>query len=148
MKALNLKAIPYLLLIVLALAVVFIRMCRTGSFSSADYPNQKTSPERGVNRNRGFDRRTSFLEYTPHAQCRMDCRHINKEEVEEIMHTGKINYRKSEAHARPCPTYALEGTTHDNQRIRIVFAQCDFKTKVVTTIDLDRDWICDCPGDN
>ncbi len=77
----------------------------------------------------------------------MDCRHIDEREVEEIMLTGTINYRKSEPAGRPCPTYALEGLTHDNQHVRIVFAQCDHKTKVVTTIDLDQEWQCHCPGD-
>ena len=77
----------------------------------------------------------------------MECRKITEEEVQEIMRTGTINYRKSEANGRPCPTYALEGNTHDNQHVRIVFAQCDYKTKVVTAIDLDFEWQCDCPGD-
>ena len=43
------------------------------------------------------------------------------------------------------PEYALEGTTSDNQRVRIVFAQCDTKSKVVTVIDLNKEWACDCP---
>jgi len=77
----------------------------------------------------------------------MECRQITEEEVKEIMETGKINYRKTDVHDRPCPTYAVEGVTHDNQHVRIVFAQCDFKTKVVTTIDLDKEWTCACPGD-
>ena len=132
----------------MALAVVFVRMCKSTDFSRSDNAHQQNSPEREVNRNRGFDRRTSFLEYTQHARCRMECRHITEDEVKDIMQTGNINYRKSEAHGKPCPTYAVEGITHDNQRVRIVFAQCDYKTKVVTTIDLGQDWTCDCPGDN
>ena len=69
-------------------------------------------------------------------------------EVEEIMQDGKINYNKSNVNARPCPAYALEGVTKDNQRVRIVFGQCDLKTKVITVIDLETDWTCDCPGDD
>ncbi len=45
-----------------------------------------------VNRNRGFDRRVSYIEYTEHAKCRMQCRKISQAEVEEIMRDGKINY--------------------------------------------------------
>ncbi len=105
-------------------------------------------PASAVNRNRGFDRRISFIEYTAHASCRMQCRKISQAEVEEIMRDGKINYSKSNVQAKPCPEYALEGITRDNQRVRIVFAQCDFKTKVVTTIDLGTDWECHCPGDD
>lgn len=107
--------------------------------------NQKSADP--VNRNRGFDRRTSFLEYTRHANCRMECRKISKAEVAEIMEQGSINYSKSDVNAKPCPEYAIEGKTSDGQKVRIVFAQCDFKTKVVTVIDLGKDWSCDCPGD-
>ena len=105
-------------------------------------------PASATDRNRGFDRRISYIEYTQHGKCRMQCRKISQAEVEEIMRDGKINYAKSNVNARPCPEYALEGITRDNQRVRIVFAQCDLKTKVVTTIDLDTDWTCDCPGDD
>lgn len=78
----------------------------------------------------------------------MQCRHISQSEVEEIMQNGKINYNKTDVNAGPCPTYALEGVTQDNQRVRIVYAQCDFKTKVVTVIDLETDFECHCPGDD
>nr|WP_255724350.1 DUF4258 domain-containing protein [Terrimonas ginsenosidimutans] len=107
-----------------------------------------TDPAGEVDRNRGFDRRVSYIEFTEHAKCRMECRKITQREVEEIMRDGKINYKKSNAQGRPCPTYALEGVTSDDQRVRIVFAQCDLKTKVVTCIDLDTDWECHCPGDD
>ena len=127
--------------------MLLIRTFKRNTFSSNDNSNDKTAPGQQVNRNRGFDRRTSFIEYTQHARCRMECRQITEEEVKEIMETGKINYRKTDVHDRPCPTYAVEGVTQDNQHVRIVFAQCDFKTKVVTTIDLDKEWTCACPGD-
>src|SRR5262245_46488314 len=123
-------------------------MCKSGSSVSGNKTTSTSSSEKEVNRNRGFDRRISFLEYTAHAKCRMECRQIDQSEVEEIMKTGSINYRKSEPDAKPCPTYAIEGTTHDNQHVRIVFAQCDYKTKVVTTIDLGHEWECHCPGDD
>lgn len=77
----------------------------------------------------------------------MQCRKISQEEVKEIMQNGKINYNKSDIKAHPCPEYALEGMTSDDQRVRIIFAQCDTKTKVVTCIDLGTEWECDCPGD-
>lgn len=108
----------------------------------------QSGPGDKVNRNHGFDRRTSLLEYTRHARCRMECRQITESEVADIMQTGKINYRKSNVKARPCPTYAVEGYTDDNQHVRIVFGQCDNKTKVITTIDLDKEWQCHCPGDD
>ena len=47
-----------------------------------------------------------------------------------------------------CPRYAIEGVTVDSQKVRIIFAQCNEKTEVVTVIDLDTEWSCDCPGDD
>jgi len=76
----------------------------------------------------------------------MDCRHITKSEVEDIMRNGKVNYNKSDISNARCPRYALEGNTNDGQRVRIIFAQCDEKTVVVTVIDLGEEWECHCPG--
>jgi len=132
----------------LILAVVLRSKDGTEEVSTKTTTTRKTTAVKdGVNRNRGFDRRTSYLEYTAHARCRMQCRRISQKEVEEIMRNGNINYKKSNVQAKPCPTYALEGITSDRQRVRVVFAQCDHTTKVVTAIDLDTDFECDCPGD-
>lgn len=137
--------------IVVVLGIVLLLVKR---WKPDDQPKPKTTttdkrgPSSEVNRNRGFDRRVSYIEYTQHAKCRMQCRHISQAEVEEIMKEGTINYKKSDVNDRPCPTYALEGITTDNQRVRIVYAQCDLKTKVVTCIDLNTDWECHCPGDD
>ena len=99
-------------------------------------------------RDKGFDRRTSYLEYSNHAKCRMQCRKISQAEVEEIMQDGKINYNKSDVQNTRCPRYALEGVTRDDQRVRIVYAQCNESTTVVTVIDLETDFECHCPGDD
>ena len=146
----NRKLLPLLLIVVLGIILFFVKRYAGGNRaeprSQATRPNHDQGSE--VDRNRGFDRRVSYLEYTEHGKCRMECRKITQSEVEEIMRDGKINYAKSNVKQKPCPTYALEGITHDNQRVRIIFAQCDFKTKVVTSIDLDTDWECQCPGDD
>ncbi len=145
------KAVPLLVVLLLAVVLFFVRQCQAPEEKKTTDNTKKTTstdPASTTNRNRGFDRRTSFIEYTAHAKCRMQCRHITQAEVEQIMRDGKINYNKSNVNARPCPEYALEGTTSDNQRVRIIFAQCDYKTKVVTTIDLGTNWQCECPGDD
>jgi hypothetical protein len=83
--------------------------------------------------------------YTKHAKCRMACRHLDKTEVREILEQGKVNLQKSNDRPGTCPTYALEGRTHDGQMSRMVFAFCnDREAKVITVIDLDTDWKCDC----
>lgn len=109
--------------------------------------SEKSSSTRNTNKNdnRGFSRKVSYLEYSVHAKCRMRCRRITQEEVRDIMQNGTINYAKSDLNDNPCPTYALEGiTAKDKQHVRIVFAQCNTKTKVVTCIDLENDFACDC----
>ena len=134
------KALPYIFLAILVIAALFIKR----------WNNTRTGPATtdNVNRNNGLDRRIGFLEYTQHAICRMDCRHITREEVKYILQNGTINYRKSEAQGHPCPVYALEGYSPEKQHLRVVFAQCDNKTKVVTCIDLDTAFECHCPGDD
>lgn len=141
------KALPLILLAVLAVGLFFIKRCRHGSPSlSKDKPASSTTTD--VNRDRGFDRRVSYLQYSNHARCRMDCRHITEGEVQETMRDGTINYRKSDVKNSRCPRYALEDQTKDGQHVRIVFAQCDNYTEVVTVIDLDTEWTCDCSGDD
>jgi hypothetical protein len=146
---LNKKWVPLAIVVVLGAALLLVkRFGKTDNAKPKTRTEKKTDPAADVNRNRGFDRRVSYIEYTQHAKCRMQCRQITQSEVEEIMKDGAINYKKSDVNDRPCPTYALEGITSDNQRVRIVFAQCDLKTKVVTCIDLNTDWECHCPGDD
>ena len=149
--ALNKKWLPFLVILVLAVILFFAKRYKgddtTKPRKDVTTDDSKDRPS-DVNRNRGFDRRISYIEYTEHAKCRMQCRKISQAEVEEIMQDGKINYGKTDVNARPCPAYALEGVTKDKQFVRIVFGQCDLKTKVITVIDLNTDWSCDCPGDD
>lgn len=139
------KAAPIILVFALAALVFIIRQCKDerGTKESA---TRKTTTS--ANRDQGFDRRISYIEYSNHAKCRMGCRKISQSEVEEIMQAGKINYNKSDLKNARCPRYAVEGVTADNQKVRIVFAQCNEKTQVVTVIDLDTEWSCNCPGDD
>jgi|GEM_PF-512101 len=108
-------------------------------------PRRATDPPSDQpGRENGFNRRAGKLIYTKHARCRMGCRHIDESEVKEILEQGVINERKSEPAGRPDPKYALEGRTHDGQQVRIVFAPTDRGMLVITVIDLDTDWTCDC----
>jgi hypothetical protein len=144
------KALPFLMLLLLGILLFTLKRCRN---SNSPDPKPKTNtdkrkPAATVNRDRGFDRRVSYLEYSRHAKCRMECRHITQAEVEEIMRDGTINYAKSDLQNARCPRYALEGVTKDKQDVRIIFAQCNESTAVVTVIDMDTEWTCDCPGDD
>jgi hypothetical protein len=78
----------------------------------------------------------------------MDCRHISKTEIREILKNGKINYRKSELQATECrKKYAVEGYSSEGQHIRIIVAPCADELTLVTCIDLDKEWECACEGD-
>ena len=61
-----------------------------------------------------------------------------------ILEEGDVNFSKSRVRDKPCPSYAIEGTTEDGQFVRIVFAKCDSITRVVTAIDLGVKHDCDC----
>lgn len=73
----------------------------------------------------------------------MDCRKIDESEIREILKNGTINYKKIQNDKRG-KTYPVEGFTHDKQHVRIVFAPKDDGLVVVTVIDLDTEWSCDC----
>ena len=61
-----------------------------------------------------------------------------------ILEEGDVIFSKSRVRDKPCPSYAIEGTTEDGQFVRIVFAKCDSITRVVTAIDLGVKHDCDC----
>lgn len=142
------KWAPYILILVLGASLFVIKTCKNNNQLVPRPKVTNNDPSAKVDRDRGFDRRTSYLEYSKHAKCRMECRHITQAEVEDIMKNGDINYDKSDLKNARCPRYAVEGDTQDRQHVRIVFAQCNEKTEVVTVIDLETEWQCDCPGDD
>ncbi|SMC61818.1 DUF4258 domain-containing protein [Pedobacter nyackensis] len=93
-----------------------------------------------------FNRNPDRIIFTKHGRCRMHCRSIDSLEVDEILKKGDINYAKSNiTSTNPCrKKYALEGKTRDNQQVRIIFSPCKDNQTVVTVIDMDTDWACDC----
>jgi hypothetical protein len=94
-----------------------------------------------------FNRNPATIKFSKHARCRMGCRKIDDSEVEEIIAKGNINPEKSDMNAKRAPRYALEGRTKDGQQVRIIVAQDGQESIIVTVIDLDTDWTCNCPGD-
>ncbi|MBK8658196.1 MAG: DUF4258 domain-containing protein [Bacteroidetes bacterium] len=127
-----------IVLALLGLVVLAIKTCRTAMPVAAPTV-QDNSPA---------DWRSHPVVYTKHARCRMECRHISEEQVREILAHGTINEQKSKEEADEatgrCDSYALEGRTSDGQQVRIVFGACPKITKVITAIDLEKDYTCDC----
>ncbi len=95
----------------------------------------------GSSNNTEFNRNEKLV-LTKHARCRMDCRHITENEIEEIVHDGKINDDKSETSQSHSSKYALEGYTKLNQHLRIVVTPENDGLVVITCIDLDKEWTC------
>jgi Domain of unknown function (DUF4258) len=153
------KALPYIFLAVLLVAVFAIRQYRSSSpgknltdkekeqiirkEENKNKPENRTDNEKtnlDVFRDEGAD-----FYFTKHARCRMKCRHITQEEVKEIVKKASVNYNKSELDAPQGPKYALEGyTSKENQHVRIIVAPKERHLTIVTVIDLDEDW--DCPS--
>ncbi|MFT3747406.1 MAG: DUF4258 domain-containing protein [Agriterribacter sp.] len=103
-----------------------------------------TRQHNDVTHDEGFNRDLTPVIYTKHARCRMGCRHIDEDEVKQILRSGTINYKKSQLNSKPDPKYALEGYTGDNQHVRIIFAPSQRGMVVITVIDVSEEWQCDC----
>jgi hypothetical protein len=73
----------------------------------------------------------------------MDCRHISAEEVKEIIRNGRINYQKIVQNSQGT-SYPLEGVTADGQEVRVVVSPHGNTLVIVTVIDTEKEWSCDC----
>jgi len=134
------KYLPFIVLILAALLLFYVKTKQRGPRPRFTEDNI-TVPVKDVV---AINRNANEIIFSKHARCRMDCRHIDESEVKEILANGKINVNKIQQDERG-PTYPLEGVTHDRQHVRIVFApKGNDVLEVVTCIDLDTDWPCDC----
>lgn len=131
-----------LILLVVMLLLYFLFFRKNNNNGNASRDDQYTTTSKSDKRQKKF--RQHAVYYTKHALCRMDCRQIDSSEVREILADGEINYAKSDLKSSPCPKYALEGITHDKQRVRVIVGDCDSRASIVTVIDLDHEFECDC----
>lgn len=146
------KYLPYIFLVAAALLLWFIKKNQRGTEPQRPATEQGDTrvtvpavlPEdTGPKEIEGFNRNITKLIFSKHAKCRMDCRKIDETEVREILKNGTVNEKKIQRDKRGM-TYPVEGTTHDGQQVRIVFAPKDDGLVVVTVIDLGKEWSCDC----
>ncbi|MGN6618357.1 MAG: DUF4258 domain-containing protein [Ilyomonas sp.] len=141
------RYLPLIVLVILAIITVVVKHNnkQENDTSVTQTSRYKTDNSRRNQQSRGLNRNPSHISYSKHARCRMGCRHIDESEVKQILREGKINYSKSELKADEChKRYAVEGITHDDQKVRIIFAPCWDEVTVVTVIDLEKEWPCDC----
>ena len=140
------KILPILLLVVMAVIAVSIRRCNNTSQPAVvtEKKRQPANTTANAQEQVKFDRSTTNLFFTKHAKCRMKCRHISQQEVKDILVNGTINYNKSDLSDPRGPSYALEGRTKDGQKVRIIFAPKKQHMTVVTVMDLEREYVCNC----
>jgi hypothetical protein len=141
------KYLPFVFLIAAAGLLYYVKNHQRGkTIPTTNTEQHVTIPSTVTTNNNNdlpFNRHSGHLIYTKHAKCRMECRHIDETEVQEILDNGTLNNNKIEESEKG-KSYPLEGITHDKQHVRIVFAPKQENLVVVTVIDLDKDWYCDC----
>ena len=141
------KYLPFILLIVAAAFLWYIKNHQGGKMpqspATAQHGSIPAQPATVTSNDLPFNRHAGQLIYSKHVRCRMECRHIDETEVQEILNNGVLNNNKIEESDKG-KSYPLEGITHDKQHVRIVFAPKQENLVVVTVIDLDKDWYCDC----
>jgi len=137
---------PVIIILLLLVALFFAKQCKDEIPKPKSESEKIKTIETEEKQLRGLNRNPKQINYSKHARCRMDCRKIDETEVKDILKSGNINYNKSEIGSRPdCKRkYAVEGTTRDQQRVRIIFAPCGNEVTVVTVIDIGKEWPCDC----
>lgn len=151
------KMLPVLFFVILAVITLAIKRCNNSASTRDRHERVSTKKERPTstgrrdnearnndNRQNGLDRNAAELYFTKHAKCRMKCRYITQQEVREILAEGSVNYNKSNLNDPKGPTYALEGNTDDGQHVRIIFAPKQRHISVVTVIDLENEYACNC----
>jgi hypothetical protein len=87
------------------------------------------------------------LAYSRHARCRMDCRDISEDLVEQVYREGSLNCGKSDpAGAKDGnPRYALEMEDGSRGRVRIIVGDDHNEHVIITVIRLDEKDNCSCP---
>jgi hypothetical protein len=136
------KLLPFL-----GILIIFFVVAKRSCQVQPELPGSRKTGRTNTGEATELNRHAASLDYTKHSLCRMDCRKISEQDVEEILAEGTVNLRRSDPADKPCPTYVLEGYTQDKEHLRVVFAQCSNSTRVVTCINLDEEFTCDCPGD-
>ena len=139
------KILPLLLLIIMAAITIWIQRCNHTAHPPVSANNKSpVNTQPNTSNQVKLDRSSTNLFFSKHAKCRMKCRHITQQEVKDILTNGTINYNKSELNDPRGPSYAVEGITKDRQKVRIIFAPKQQHITVVTVIDLEQEFVCNC----
>jgi hypothetical protein len=91
-----------------------------------------------------FDRHPSTLQFTSKALCEMNCLHVSKDEIFQVLEKGIVNLNESDLYKAPCPLIAVQGTTDANHDLRLFIEPCKTGTIVLSCMDLKNRTICTC----
>jgi|GEM_PF-4334200 len=83
------------------------------------------------------------LEFVPHARCRMRCRDISQDLVEQVYLKGKVNCAKS-GEKKGDMRYALELEDTEGDNIRVIIEEENQKHIVITAIRIGGEDRCEC----
>ena len=80
----------------------------------------------------------SSFKFSDHAKCILECKHITEEEVREVLKNGDVNFSESDTRGVPCPSYAIEGTSHNKKiRVLVTIFERDSTAEITTAINLE-----------
>ncbi len=149
-------------LILLPILIALLWSCDNQAINNSgqeiDAPTVNINPTLGANTSVSQQEEKPFTErdlkykgqsikITHHARCRMGCREIEALEIQEIINKKQINPRKTNYNppAGKCPSIAYEGrTSRDQQKLRIILGECEDKPIIITVIDLENKYQCNC----
>ena len=79
--------------------------------------------------------------YSPIAKCEMECLSINEKDAMSILKNGEVNFKESNVHAVPHPSYSIEGTITGNKKVRIITSTYDSIAEItaITFPDIKKD---------
>jgi hypothetical protein len=58
-------------------------------------------------------------------QCQLKHYSITNEEINSLMHTGKVNFDKSDVRQKPCGIYIVEGSIKPGTNVELKISDCD-----------------------
>jgi len=77
------------ILLGLLIIALSIRNCNLNRHNYVSHNEGQIKEHQALNRN------PTHINYTKHAKCRMECRHIDESEIKDILANGSINYKKA-----------------------------------------------------
>jgi hypothetical protein len=124
--------------------IILLYSCNDNGSIKTGYNSVAEMPARSNFSEKDLLYKGQSVKLTKHGSCRMECRKLDAYEVQEVINVGRIIKRKSNPNSKPCPTIAYEGKTIDGQLARVVVGACEGDIKIVTVIDLKKEWDCNC----